>query len=209
MNIHIFYDIFARLFRTRRMHKFQKLFGLVSKNHVLDVGGTPFNWSMLSERPKLTILNLSFPRRREKTVWWIVADGRYLPFKDKVFDIVFSNSMIEHLGNFDNQYLFSTECYRVGHGYYVQTPNKWFPIEPHLITPFIHWVGRKIQKKLLRNFTVWGLITRPTRQKCDKLMQEICLLNKQEMSVLFPEAEIWRERFLGLTKSLIAVKTSQ
>lgn len=209
MNINVFHDIFSRLFRTRRMHKFQKLFGLVPENRVLDVGGTPFNWSLLSERPKLTILNLSFPRKREKTIWWIVADGRYLPFKDKVFDIVFSNSVIEHLGNFDKQHLFSNECCRVGRGYYIQTPNKWFPIEPHMITPFIHWLRPSLKKKLLRNFTVWGLVTRPTRQKCDELMQEIRLLNKQEMRRIFPEAEIWHEHFLGFTKSLIAVKLSQ
>ena len=209
MNINVFYDIFSRLFRTRRMHKFQKLFGLVPENRVLDVGGTLFNWSLLSEHPRLTILNFSLPREKERTISWIVADGRYLPFKDNVFDIVFSNSVIEHLGTFDNQHLFSAECRRVGRGYYVQTPNKWFPIESHLITPFIHWLRPSLQKKLLRNFTLRGLITRPTKQKCDEMVEEIRLLNKQDMRMLFSEAKILRECFLGLTKSLIAIKTSQ
>jgi hypothetical protein len=100
--------------------------------------------------------------------------------------------------------LFAAECKRVGAQYYVQTPNKWFPIEPHLLTPIIHWLPRELQRRLLRNFTVWGLMTRPSEQRCKSLMQEICLLDEQSLRRLFPEADIWHERVLGLTKSLMA-----
>jgi hypothetical protein len=135
-----------------------------------------------------------------------VADGCYLPFKDSVFDVVYSNSVIEHLENVQNQRLFASECRRVGLRYYVQTPNKWFPIDPHLIAPVIHWLPRGVQKRLLRNFTVRGWITRPTEQESDVFLRGIRLLGPKGLRHLFPDAEIWHERVLGFSKSLIAVK---
>jgi hypothetical protein len=56
---------------------------------------------------------------------------------------------------------------------------------------------------------VWGLLARPTPQGCDAFLRDIDLLTTQELQQLFPQAEIWRERFLGLTKSLIAVSTRE
>lgn len=122
--------------------------------------------------------------------------------------MVYSNSVIEHLGDFENQRLFAAECIRVGQRYYVQTPNKWFFVEPHLITPFIHWMSCEVQWLLLRNFTVWGWITRPSVQECEAFMNSTRLLDKTKLQHLFPDADIWHERFLGLSKSLIAVKNS-
>lgn len=85
-------------------------------------------------------------------------------------------------------------------------PNRWFLVEPHLITPLVHYLPKLVQRRLLRNFTIWGLITRPTIQQCENFLQEVHLLGKRELKQLFPDAEIWHERVLGLTKSLIAVK---
>jgi len=100
-------------------------FSLTPESSFLDVGGTPYNWSLLSERPRLVFLNLSMPTytHRERVVW-VIGDGRSLPFKDRAFDLAYSNSIIEHLGSFENQHLFAAECGRVGRGYYVQTLNK-------------------------------------------------------------------------------------
>ena len=204
MNIHSIFRPFQRYLRTKRMRQFQQLFGLTPEIPVLDIGGYEFNWMLLSFSPHLTLLNLSIPG--ESNFPWVVADGRRLPFKDGAFDVVYSNSVIEHLGSFENQQLFAAECRRVGRRYYVQTPNKWFFVEPHLITPFIHWLPRRIQRLLLRNFTVWGLVTRSTRQYCESFMNEVRLLNRSDLQRLFPDAEIRHERFLGLSKSIMAVK---
>ena len=205
MNIHKLYRPFLIHFRTKRMRQFWQQFQITSETCVLDVGGNPFNWSLLDEEPQLTFLNLYSVGGREAVR--VIADGRYQPFKDNAFDLVYCNSVIEHLGSFDNQKLFAAECIRVSHRYYIQTPNKWFPVEPHLITPFIHWLPLRYRRYLLRNFTIWGLITRPSSQQCEERLQEICLLEEADMRKLFPLAEIWRERLFGLTKSLIAVKT--
>ena len=64
-----------------------------------------------------------------------------------------------------------------------------------------------MQTRLLRNFTVWGLVTRPTRQECEHFVEEVRLLTEGDLRQLFPEAEVWRERVLGLSKSLMAVKS--
>ena len=190
------------------MRQFCQLFELTTESRILDVGGSEFNWGLLRFSPHVVLLNLSVPRERESNFTWVVADGRYLPFKNGAFDVVYSNSVIEHLGNFEDQRLFAKEAMRVGRRYYVQTPNKWFFVEPHLITPFIHWFPRRIQGLLLRNFTVWGWLTRPTREYCESFTNEVRLLNRSELQQLFPDAEIIHERVLGLSKSVIAVKNS-
>lgn len=207
MNIHSLYRIFAKFFRPRRMRRFHERFRVTAETRVLDVGGTWFNWSLLPNPPRLTMLNLSPPEIEEgANATWLIADGRRLPFKSHSFDVVFSNSVIEHLGSLENQGSFAEECRRVGLRYYVQTPNRRFPIEPHLITPFMHWLPAAVQRRLLRNFTVRGLLTRPTDREGTRFLSELRLLEKREMQQIFPDAEIWHERVLGLSKSLIACR---
>jgi hypothetical protein len=206
MNIHSLYRIIFQYFRPKRMRQFWRDFRLAPQTRVLDVGGTWYNWSLLSQQPCLTILNLKVPQERNQRAAWLVADARYLPFRDRSFEVVYSNSVIEHLENIHNQRLFAAGCQRVGRHYYVQTPNKHFQIEPHLITPFIHWLPRELQRRMLRNMTVWGLVNRPNQQRCAEFMREIRLLDETEMRGLFPDAHIWRERILGITKSIIAVR---
>jgi hypothetical protein len=205
VNIHAIYRPFLKFFRTKRMRHFAELFQTAPGTRVLDVGGSEFNWSLLPGLPQLTILNLRPPAWQAIQATRLIADGRHLPFKDGAFDIAYSNSVIEHLGTLENQRLLAKEIRRVARHYYVQTPNKWFPVEPHLLTPFIHWLPGRLQQPLIRNLTVWGLLTRPSRQQCADFMRDIRLLDESELGSLFPGARIWRERVLGLTKSIVAV----
>ena len=204
MDIHGLYQPFLRYFRSRRMRHFQELFSANINTTILDVGGTGFNWSLLPISPRLTFLNL--PGQIEEADASVIADGRCLPFKDRAFDIVFSNSVIEHLGDSASQEAFARKIARVGLGYHVQTPNRLFPFEPHLLTPFVHYLPKKWQRRLLRNFTVLGWVTRSTPEYCREFIKEIRLLDYTQMACMFPGAQIYRERFLWLTKSLTAVK---
>ncbi|MBC7226448.1 MAG: class I SAM-dependent methyltransferase [Thermoflexales bacterium] len=207
MNIHDLYRPFLRHFRSRRMQDFYRRFQITPATRVLDVGGTGFNWSLCPFRPNLTLLNIRPPREKEEGIGqWIIADARHLPFKDCAFEVVYSNSVIEHLGTWDNMRQMASEIRRVGIRYFVQTPNRRFPIEPHLLTPFVHWFPKWLQRRLLRNFTLWGLVTHPTPQDCENFLREVRLLDEEELQRLFPDAEIRRERFLGLSKSLTALK---
>ena len=72
----------------------------------------------------------------------------------------------------------------------------------------IHFLPRGWQRRLLRNFTVWGLLTRPSPARVDEIVREIRLVSYREMEELFPDCEIRRERFLLLTKSYTAVRGS-
>jgi len=56
--------------------------------------------------------------------------------QDGEFDLVFSNSVIEHVGDFERMRQFVHEARRVAKSYWIQTPSKWFPIEPHCGMPF-------------------------------------------------------------------------
>src|SRR2546425_717831 len=139
-----------------------------TQTEILDIGGTALIWSYAPFRPRLVIANLYRPVEpidreavKSGTAHWVVADGRYLPFRSMAFEIAFSNSVIEHLGTKANQELFAAEVQRVGRGYNVQTPNRWFPVEPHLLTPFFHFLPAQLKRALLR-WTVWGLVTRPS-----------------------------------------------
>jgi len=206
ISIHDIYRPFLRFFRAKRMQIFQEKFDITPESRILDVGGTPFNWSLLPNQPNLYIINLSLPEQIKTRISWIIADGKHLPFKDKAFDIAYSNSVIEHLGTIEEQSLFANEIQRISGRYFVQTPNKWFPIEPHYIALFIHWLPKSMQKKLMRNYTIRGLITRPTHEECEKFVHEIRLLEKKELQKMFADAEIWHERFFGWTKSFIIAK---
>jgi len=201
-----------RRFRERRMRDFAALFGITESTNILDVGGTPSNWQLLDVRPRVTLLNM--PRAREES--WpgfelVAADGCQLPFGNQSFDIVFSNSVIEHVGSPEAQARFANEIQRVARRYWVQTPNRWFPLEPHLLTPFLHYLPRAWQAPLARHWTVWDAVERPAPDRrefyIEHYLRDIRLLAASDMAKLFPGANIRRERSLGLTKSLIAVKS--
>ena len=123
INIHRLYQPFLKYFRKRRMYRFCKEFNINHTIRVLDVGGSSFNWNFVPVKPKLVLSNISSPKQHELNNDWVIADGCSLPFKDKTFHLVYSNSVIEHLGKFENQRQFASECIRVGEGYYIQTPN--------------------------------------------------------------------------------------
>ena len=198
-------------FRQRRMERFARELGITAETRVLDVGGTPETWEMLAVRPRVTLLNT--PRTKEElagAAWWVAGDGRMLPFRDQTFDVVFSNSVIEHVGDAASQQSFAREVARVGRAYWVQTPNRWFPVEQHLLTPLIHWLPKSWQRAIVPRFTIWNLLVRPSRDRHDfyvaHYLDEVRLLSAAQFAALFPGARLIRERFCGWTKSLVAMR---
>ena len=205
MNIQDFYRPFLRYFRKSRNARFISAMNLTQETTVLDVGGVSQFWSSMAIKPRVTLLNVLEDVNSDLPQ--IVASACNIPCADKSFDIVFSNSMIEHLGTWENQEQAAREMLRVGRGIWVQTPYRWFPVEPHLLTPFIHWLPNKWQRSLLP-YTLWALIAKPSADYCDGFWREIRLLTIPSMKKLFPDCQIVYERFGFLVKSLIAVKTS-
>ena len=195
------------------MRRFARAFAITPETRILDVGGAPETWDLLPVRPRVTLLNT--PRTKEemsRAASWVAGDGRALPFRDCAFDIVFSNSVIEHVGDSGNQRRFASEVMRVGRGFWVQTPNRWFPVEQHLLTPIVHWLPRRWQRWIVPRFTVWAWLVRPGDDRrqfyLDHYLNEVRLLAARELQEMFPGATVLRERALGWTKSLVAMRTT-
>jgi SAM-dependent methyltransferase len=192
------------------MRRFARELHISAETRVLDVGGTPETWNMLPVRPRVTLLNT--PRTKAElagAACWVAGDGRALPFGDAAFDVVFSNSVIEHVGDAESQRQFAREIARVGRAYWVQTPNRWFPVEQHLLTPLVHWLPKHWQRFIVPRFTVWDALVRPSRDRrafyLAHYLDDVRLLSAAELAALFPGARVLRERFCGWTKSLVAM----
>ena len=209
MDVHRAYGMLMRGFRRRRMRAFERRFGSREATTILDVGGTRFNWGLIDAKSRITLLNLSVPPDVDElppNFTCVVGSATRLEFEDGSFDVGFSNSVIEHLASWERQESFAREIRRVGRSLWVQTPARRFFVEPHLITPFVHYLPKRWQRRLLRNFTVWGWLARPSQEAVDRFLAETRLLDHEEMRRLFPDCEIRRERFLGFTKSYVAVR---
>lgn len=212
--MHAYLAALQRRFRRRRMRRFARECAITADTRVLDIGGTPDCWELLDVRPRLVLLNT--PRAGDElagAVAWVAGDGRRLPFRDQSFDVVFSNSVIEHVGDAESQRRFAREVARVGRWWWVETPNRWFPVEQHLLTPFIHWLPKRWQRALVPRWNVWAALARVSADRrafyIEHYLGEIRLLGGRELRGLFPNAMIIRERFCGLTKSLVAFRRQQ
>lgn len=197
--------LFVR-FRRRRMKRFQELFALEDSAHVLDIGGTAQTWTQESGGEgsfRVTLLNrLDYGAPPESRFTAVMADAVDLPFADHSFTLAFSNSVIEHLQEFERQQAFAQEARRVAPKLWIQTPARCFPIEAHLLAPFVQFLPRTVQHRLAR-WTPRGLMQ---PEVVHQIVDEVRLLSYREMRALFPDCTILTERFLGLPKSYIAVR---
>jgi SAM-dependent methyltransferase len=114
-----------------------------------------------------------------------------LPFADDEFDLAYSSSLVEHLAPADRA-AFASELRRVARGWFVQTPAFSFPVEPHALLPFAHWLPPAARRPYWR-LGVAGE------------WEDIALLRRREMAELFGEP-VLAERALGLTKSWLSVR---
>ena len=210
MEIHAVYDVFLRRFRRRRMQVFAEHFEPAPSTTILDVGGTPYNWNLLGIESRLTLVNLELSQEGvsglQPYMAVLIGSGTALDLDSGSFDVAFSNSVIEHVGSWEDQQAFAAELRRVGRGVFVQTPARSFPVEPHLLAVGIHWLPKAWQRRLIRWRTGWGWISRPSQARIDAFVDGTRLLGLSEMRELFPDCEIRRERVLGLTKAYVALR---
>jgi ubiquinone/menaquinone biosynthesis C-methylase UbiE len=191
------------------MKQFATMYDLNESTRIIDVGGYEFNWTLIDAKPLVLFVNVENEEWTKGRFKKVQGDGRCLSFADNSFDIAYSNSVVEHVGNWNDQIAFANEIRRVARQYYVQTPNKWFFVEPHLITIFIHFLPFSITRKLVRWLSLWGWIVKPGQADIDQFLKSIRLLSKKDMRMLFPDANFIEERFLGLTKSIIACRCNR
>lgn len=204
-------------FRMQRMRFFEEFYeecilgdseiGRIVK--ILDVGGTLRFWQTLDFRyldmAEITLLNL----REEKlpdnvhNISSVVGDATDLSrYSDKQFDLVFSNSVIEHVGNYNAQKRMACELARVGRYVFLQTPNKFFFMEPHFLFPFFQWLPLSLRAWLIeKGYTTVGKVYSKNRKSARTCAESIRLLTRRELETFFPDANIKREKFCLMTKS--------
>jgi len=183
-------DLFLRLIRERGQG-----------GRLLDVGGGPGIdgefLELYAAFDEVVVVNLEltdFNAPAGVTVKTMAADARELPLESRSFDWVFSNAVIEHVGGWRQQERFAQEIQRVAsRGYFVTTPNKYFPIEPHAMLPFYQFFPVFVQKKVA-----------PFSPGYLRKYEEINLLSVGQMKKLFPGATVLPVGFPVLGNSLVA-----
>ncbi len=203
-------DSLNQKFRERRFKVFTSLLANIKTDkpiQILDVGGTEIFWERMKFTNKsnmhITLLNLENVDIKHSNFKSVKGDACDMSeFKDKEFDIVFSNSVIEHLFSFESQKKMADEVRRIGKNYYVQTPNYYFPIEPHWLFPFFHWLPFKMRVFLTKNFSLGNYKKADSDEKAIRMVNEVKLLTETQMKSLFPDGQVYREKFFGLVKSI-------
>jgi SAM-dependent methyltransferase len=177
---------------------------------LLDIGGTESFWETMGfvgrDEVEITLCNLTpLPAPRHPGIRLVQGDACKLEaFDDDEFDVVFSNSVIEHVGELTRCQAMADEVRRVGRRYFVQTPNRYFPTDPHFPFPLFQFLPLEARARLLQALPLaWvGRIRDPANAR--EVAQSVRLLSEREFRALFPGCSIYREKFLGLTKSFIA-----
>lgn len=202
----------SSFFRRRRLERFRRVFPPAACRTVVDFGGSTYHWERLDYPGEVTIVNRDAEELRQteatprRVYRFVVADATSTGLGDRSADLAFSNSVIEHVGDLADQRRFASEMLRVGRGVWCQTPNRRFFFETHLMAAFVHYLPLEWQVRLVRNFTLWGWMHRPTRDQARAYLAITRLLTRREMAELFPGCEILTERFFGLAKSFIALR---
>lgn len=196
-------------FRGRRFAIFASLVEQLPKPiRIIDIGGTLSYWRQHGWVGKtgveITVVNIGAQASVCENV--IIKEGNALDlseYSNGAFDVAYSNSVIEHLFSFENQAKMATEVKRVAKAYWVQTPNYWFPIEPHFHVPGWQWLPRSIRVALVMRFRCGWRGPVADRKLAVALVDEVRLMDSAELVLLFPNATLWKEKFFGLTKSIV------
>lgn len=201
----------ATRMRRRRFAFFLSLLARVKRPiRILDVGGTEAFWMMMGQEAlgdvHVTLLNLAAQPVSGSRFTSVAGDARDLSrYGDSAFDVVFSNSVIEHLGpGFAGQQKMAREIRRVGKRYFVQTPNRYFPIEPHFLTPGFQFLPVQARVWLLSHFRLGWYDKIPDKREAKREVESVELLSGRQVRKLFPGARIYRETIAGITKSFVA-----
>lgn len=195
--------------RTQRWVQLGRTFPDLAEMRVLDLGGTVDSWRLAPARPKqLVLLNLTAQDTRVDWATSVVGDACDPPtlLADEPFDLVYSNSVIEHIGGHFRREQFANVVRRSGEHHWIQTPYRHFPIEPHWVFPWFQHLPPTVKATVSRVWPMgnYGRITDPDTTLSYVL--DIELIGIAQMRHYFPDSKIEREPFMGLTKSLIAVR---
>lgn len=199
----------ATQLRRKRFSFLRRLLSKLDKPvRILDLGGTERYWTLIGSENiqdlDITLVNVNAEPTSQSNIRSIAGDARHLDFSDQSFDVVFSNSVIEHVGSRQDQERMASEARRIGKRYFIQTPNRYFPIEPHFLFPFFQFLPVAIRVWLVRHFDVGWFQKTPRADAAREIVTGIRLLTKSDVRRLFPDGRLYLEKMLGMTKSITA-----
>jgi ubiquinone/menaquinone biosynthesis C-methylase UbiE len=190
-----------QIWRQRRMSVFLMRMKVKNGYKIIDLGGTPQLWEMVDLDLEITLLNLSHvthyqPNILRHSYHFITGDACHINgLIDNTFDLVFSNSVIEHVGPASRQQAFAETVRQLAPRYWIQTPSLWFPIEAHCNLPLWWFYPQFLQQVWIRRWQQQG------RDFLWRQMTETRLLTLNRLKLLFPEAQVYTEYVVGFPKS--------
>ncbi len=201
----------ASRLRLKRISFFYSLLSPLPRPvRILDLGGTEIFWEHMgfagNSDLQIMILNTLPVKTHYSNLSGVEGDATDLTdIADDSFDVSFSNSVIEHLGSLERQQRMAFEHRRVAKRYFVQTPNKYFPIEPHFLIPGFQYFPFRIKVALVARYKLSWFDRIPDHSEAERFIRTFRLLSFRDLNLLFPGSKIHRERFLGLTKSFMVL----
>lgn len=203
-------------FRRRRFALLQPIIERIiaekGRCRIADIGGTEFYWRIAEDfvaRAPVEIHLVNLEKAPVKGTKFVAHAGDACAlgqFGDDSFDLVHSNSVIEHVGSWKRMAAMAAEVRRLAPAYFLQTPNFWFPYEPHFRCPFFHWLPESARARLLMQLNLGFGGRQRTLHAAMQGVQSSYLIGAAQLAELFPDARIVREKVGPLTKSLMAIR---
>jgi hypothetical protein len=210
-------DSFVNRIRQKRFASQQKHIERLLEHKesikILDIGGELDFWRHMewdNDRCTIYLLNLEdrTPTKAPDTKGfvWVTGNALALPYQAGEFDLIFSNSVIEHVGSYQNQVLFAAEVNRVCSKYMIQTPSIWFPLEPHSLLPLFQFIPHALRALLIMLFNINYFPKQKTYKAALEISRSTLMFSKKRFQQIFPEATIEVETLFGIPKSYTAIK---
>jgi hypothetical protein len=192
--------------RRKRMRQLA-LLGLSGGERVIDLGGTCDIWQFVETPLDITIVNLPGIDVKDAgpshhRFHFVTGDATALDYPDDHFDVVFSNSVIEHVGGEEKELAFAREVRRLAPAYQVQTPSIWFPLEPHTGIPFWWALPQAVRERIIA-----GWKTR--LPDWSEMVEGTTVITRKKLQSYFPDARLITERVAGIPKSYTAFRSGR
>jgi hypothetical protein len=195
--------------RELRLRWLADTFPDLAEMSVIDLGGRLRTWKHARVRPKrVHVVNLeAAPEDLPEWAEFDNGDACDLPahIARRRYDLVFSNSVIEHVGGHERRLRFAESVHLLSEAHWVQTPYRYFPIEPHWLAPGMQFLPLTARATVAQHWPV-AIWRARSRQEALRRILGVELLDRTQMRYYFPGSALRAEKILGIPKSLIAYR---
>lgn len=195
--------------RQKRTEEFKRTFPDLADMRVLDLGGTAVSWRVNGLRARsVTIVNLDEVGDPQED-WLEYVRGDACAGGFGKFDLVFSNSLMEHLGGHTRRRQFADVVRESAPSWWIQTPYRYFPIEPHWVFPGFQFMPFRTRVFISQHWSMLHMPAEKDRTSAEELVASVELISASEMRSYFPNSQIWFERIAGVPKSIVSLRVAK